>query len=391
MTLNTLAKTLFSTYDRYKRNHLNPGNCKHGVILPELQSIVGGCNGLMKMEELGLSIEGRSINMVTTGTGRKKVLLWSQMHGDESTATLALMDIFSFLVGVAHDAWVREMLGELTLVVIPMLNPDGAEIAERRTAAGIDMNRDALDLATPEARILRDAQRRLKPAFGFNLHDQDLSSAGNTDKVTAIALLAPALDEKKTKPPVRLRAMRVAAAVARTLGQFAPGHLATYDDAFEPRAFGDNMQKWGTSTVLIESGHWPGDPGKNFVRKLNYISILSALSVIANGSYQDVDLDYYDHLPPNTKRVYDVIIRGVKLSYRKRWTHPADIAFVFDPLLNKNSGQRLATVKDIGDLSTFGALQVIDGGSRTLDTDVLPVNKSLPFKDILDILQLPSA
>jgi len=390
MTSNALAKHLFLTYERNRLGHLTPRNCKHDRIFAELFELTVKSNKQVAMEELGSSIEGRSINMMTIGTGRKKILLWSQMHGDESTATLALMDIFNHFVHKGSDEkWITEMLNEVTLHVIPMLNPDGAERVDRRTTVGIDVNRDALDLATPEAHILCDAQRRLKPSFGFNLHDQELSTVGNSKNVTTIALLAPAVDERMTKPPVRVRAMRVAAVLARTLGQFSHGHLARYDDAFEPRAFGENMQRWGTSTVLVESGQWPNDLEKKFIRKLNYVGILTALHSISNSSYQDVDLDYYTQLPPNTKRMYDVIIHGVKLNHISGWSHSADIGLVFDPLLNKDSEHPTATIKDIGDLSTYGALRSFDGAARSVKADQLTVNQSMPFKNILDILQLP--
>ncbi len=390
MTSNALAKQLFSTYGFYRLDHLSPKNCTHDRIFAELFDFIVKSNGLMSMEEVGSSIEGRSINVITVGTGGKKVLLWSQMHGDESTATLAFMDIFSFLLHrFAEDKWITDMLADVTLYFIPMLNPDGAERVERRTAVGIDMNRDALDLATPEARILRNMQRRFKPSFGFNLHDQELSSTGNSKNVTAIALLAPAADENKTRPPVRVRAMRVAALIARTLGQFVPGHLASYDDTFEPRAFGDNMQRWGTSTVLIESGHWPNDIEKEFIRKLNYIGILTAIQSIANGSFQDTDLDYYAHLAPNTKRLYDVIVRNVKLRHPTGWSHSIDIGVLFDAQLNKGKERTIATIKDIGDLNTHGALKTIDGVARIVRTEQLVVNRSLPLTELLDILQLP--
>ena len=390
MTPSKLARHLFATYERFRCDHLSPANCTHGAVIPEVLKLVAASNEIMSMETLDRSIEGRSINMVTIGKGRKGVLLWSQMHGDETTATLAMMDMFNYLIQKGfEEEWVAELLAEVTLYFIPLLNPDGAEKADRRTAAGIDMNRDALDLATPEARILRDAQHRLKPAFGFNLHDQELSSVGDSARVAAIALLAPAADHKKKTSPARLRAMRLAATLTRTLNQFAEGHLTKYDDTFEPRAFGDNMQRWGTSTVLIESGHWPNDPRKDFIRKLNYTCILSALSTIGNGSYQDVDLDYYAGLPPNTKRIYDVIVRDVKLRHSSGWTYPVDIGLTFDPLCNKNAGVPVATIKDIGDLSTHGALQSYDARARTIGAEMLPVNQSLPLKNILDMLQLP--
>ncbi len=390
MTSNALARHLFSTHERYRLNHLTPRNCKHDQIFEELITMSVKSNKLIAVEEIGSSIEERSIHMVTVGRGQKKVLLWSQMHGDESTATLALMDILNFFLQRSpEEKWLNEVFDTLTLCFIPMLNPDGAERVDRRTAVGLDMNRDALEMATPEARVLRDTQRRLKPVFGFNLHDQELSSVGTSTNVTAVALLAPALDWKKTQPPVRVRAMRVAALISRALGQFADGHLATYDDTFEPRAFGDNMQRWGTSTVLIESGQWPDDGEKNFIRRLNYVGILTALQSISTGSFQDVDLDYYRHLPQNAKRMYDIIIKGVKLHHISGWSHTVDVGVLIDPVLNRRGDGIVVTIKDLGDLSTFGALKTIDGSARVISTETFSLNQSMQLSQLLDILQLP--
>jgi hypothetical protein len=390
MTPNALAKHLFSVYGEYRLDHLSPAVCKHDTVMRELAECIAAGRGTLTMTAIGASIESRSINLVTLGTGPKKVLLWSQMHGDEATATLALLDIFNFVVrGSAREKWVAKMLAEISIHAIPMLNPDGAERADRRTAVGIDMNRDAVALATPEARILRQMQKKLKPAFGFNLHDQELSSVGASGNVTALALLAPAADERKSRTPGRVRAMRVASLLARTLSPFAHNHIACYDDSFEPRAFGDNMQKWGTSTILVEAGQWPDDPDKNFARKLNFAGILTALCSIADGSYQDVDLEYYTSLPFNTKRIHDIIVRSVQLRHSTGWEQAVDIGFAFDPALNKPGERKVVTVKEIGDLSTFGALQEMNGSARTIAAELLPLNTSMPRDKMLDILQLP--
>lgn len=394
MTPSTLAASLFADYEEFRLDHLRPHNCKHAVIIPELQEMIAHSNDLMNIQELGHSSEGRSINVVTGGRGEKRILFWSQMHGDESTATLALMDVFNFLMHRRQEEWVREMLGRVTFSVIPMLNPDGAERVQRYTAVNIDMNRDARMLATPEACLLRECQKRLTPAFGFNLHDQSTSSVGNSGVVTAISLLAPALDERRSMAPGRVRAMRLGAFVARILKQFAQGHIATYDDSYEPRAFGDNMQTWGTSTLLIESGHWPQDPEKLFIRKLNYVVLLSSLWAIGNGSYQDVELDHYSSLVPNGKRVYDIIIRGARLRNGDGWSHPVDLGLLLESGIGSpaikvsNPRDRRVVLKEIGDLNDFGALEMIDGHDRPIASTSVTVEKAYPLSDLLDLLQL---
>ncbi|MDL1889486.1 peptidase M14, partial [Nitrospirales bacterium NOB] len=211
-TPNTLARHLFSSYEQYRLDHLGPHNCNHTEITAAVHSVVASSRGLLDFQEAGKSLEGRSINLISCGKGNKRILLWSQMHGDEYTATLALMDILNMLVRrSSEEKWIHEMFDEATLYFLPMLNPDGAERRQRRTAQNIDMNRDARALITPEAQLLRNLQHRLKPQFGFNLHDQELWAVGDTKEISAVALLAPALDHKRSSPMVRVRAMRVAA------------------------------------------------------------------------------------------------------------------------------------------------------------------------------------
>ena len=393
MTPTDLARHLFGVYETCKRDGINAYNCKHSPLLAELNSLLNAGGALLTMRELGRSVEGRSINMVSFGRGPRKVLLWSQMHGDESTATLALLDILNFVIHNSSEEWVQEMLGQATVHIIPMLNPDGAERSRRQNAVHIDINRDARALSTPEAKLLRSIQQELQPAFGFNLHDQGLSSVGRTNAVAALALLAPAPDERKSTPLVRIRAMRLGALLVQVLKPFIEGHIATYDDAHEPRAFGDNMQAWGTSTLLIESGHWSQDPGKTFIRKLNFVAILTALRSIGNGSYQDVDLDHYVTLKPNGQFVYDYIIRGVVLENLPEWSHAVDIGLLVDPsarveVAGSPARFKHVTIKEIGDLGNHQGLESIDAFGRRLSSSMIAVEKTLPLSELMDMLQI---
>src|SRR5262249_56925142 len=98
---------------------------------------------------------------------------WSQMHGDEPTATAALFDVFDYFQRHQTDRVVQRILTSLTLYIVPMLNPDGAERFQRRNAQGIDINRDALRLQTPARHTRKILRDRFKPRVGFNLHNQN--------------------------------------------------------------------------------------------------------------------------------------------------------------------------------------------------------------------------
>ncbi len=313
----------------------------------------------LRVAEVGKSVQGRPIRAVTYGDGPTTVLLWSQMHGDESTATMALADIIAWLSRsyVARDPLRARIASELTVVMVPMLNPDGAEVFQRENAMGVDINRDARRLATPEGRALKTLRDSLRPDFGFNLHDQSartLTSPGNTQ--VAIALLAPATDEDRGYGSVRERARLVAAGIASVLTREIPGRVAVYDDSFNPRAFGDLMQTWGTSTVLIESGALPDDPEKQRLRALNVIAIVSALEMIASGRYRDMDPATYEALPRNGRSAVDLLVRGAKLVLPGTDPAPVDIALNYDEPV----ARRDPRLREVGDLSAVVAIDTVD-------------------------------
>jgi hypothetical protein len=320
-------------------------------------------SGIFSITEAGRSFEGRPIRLISAGGGPVTVLLWSQMHGDESTATMSICDILNCFAGDAASPVIAQMLKSLTFHFLPVLNPDGAARFQRRTAQGIDMNRDALALQTPEANILKGLQNRLKPAFGFNLHDQELSTIASTPQITALALLAPAFDQTKSVNQVRLKAKQLASVFAESMEPLIPGKVARYDDSYEPRAFGDSMQTWGTSTLLVEGGHIPGDHEKSEVRRLMAIGMLTAFQSLADGTLGQADVSKYEVLPMNGKRAYDVVVRNIRIDHGNGTMTSADLGI--SAQVDTHS-EPPAKIVDIGDLSVFTGMKVIEGGGKIL-------------------------
>lgn len=381
MTTEQFAQQIERSYDEFQmidfaRRHFSPEQM-HTAI----DKLFSSASGMITVRNVGASFEGRPIRLISAGNGVTTVLLWSQMHGDEATATAAIADILNYLIRTKAGETTRELLEAVTIHFLPMLNPDGAARVQRRTAQSIDMNRDALALVTPEARILEHLQRELKPRFGFNLHDQELSTVGTTKELTAIALLAPAFDAGKSDNDVRLRAKHVASIFASTMRRFIPFSITRYDDTFEPRAFGDNMQKWGTSTLLVESGHAMNDPEKKVIRKLNVVGILSSLYSIATEEYRTSDISIYDTLPPNGKNAYDVIIRNVSIDYGNGRTGEADLAVSYQVDTHSESTPKLV---DLGDLTTYVGLKEIDGRGKIISHSVIVPGEEFRWEKIFD-------
>jgi hypothetical protein len=362
MTLGTLhaqdfTNQLMEQYPNFKETSIDHRRFKHSDLLILLEKLPSMG---FKVEQAGQSYQGRSINLVSIGRGPYTVLLWSQMHGNEATATMAMLDIFNYL---AQSELVHQLLDSLTLYFIPMLNPDGAALFQRRTSQNIDMNRDALLLQCPGSQILKSIQDKIDPDFGFNLHDQNIYyNVGNTSKPATISFLAPAYNQEKEANTQRENAMKVIVAMNEALQNIIPGQVGKYDDTFEPRAFGDNIQKWGTSTILIESGGYAGDPEKQFIRQLNFVAILTALRSIAESGYAKKDIKDYWDIPFNQSNLNDVIIRKVKFNDNDGAAYYSDIAIRREELDNEGYPPIFyrGTIEDLGDLSTQYGYQEID-------------------------------
>ena len=193
MNIDTTAFN--AIYSKFKEDALKHRRFKHKDVDSLIQNHAS--KNVLKVTEIGKSFEKRAIYELEYGAGDKQVMLWSQMHGDEPTATMALFDLFNFLEGKndEYDA-IRKLLKEkLHIHFIPMLNPDGAERFMRRTAQNIDMNRDARVGHTLEGALLRRRAQEIKPKYGFNLHDQNIYyNVPGTKNPVAISLLAPAFN-----------------------------------------------------------------------------------------------------------------------------------------------------------------------------------------------------
>ena len=141
--------SVIQNYDLFKEGKITDRFFKHSELLNLLEGIKK--KEKFSLRQAGLSVNGLSINLVTFGTGPCRVFLWSQMHGDEATATMALADLFNFL---SLDYSINDLRSTIsqncTLYLLPMVNPDGAKVFTRRNAIEIDINRDFNMQQSPE-------------------------------------------------------------------------------------------------------------------------------------------------------------------------------------------------------------------------------------------------
>lgn len=312
--MNAYAQTADKFAAAWEKEHIStifPSDVRHADLKKYLDQIkkLG-----IAVNEVSRSGGSREIYQVEWGRGPLKIFMWSQMHGDEPTATSALIDMFAFLQKHRDKDWVKRIGDAMTIRAVPMLNPDGADAYKRRNLQDIDINRDALDLKTPEAQLLKRLRDDWNPAIGFNLHNQQsLTTAGRSLNQATISLLVVYGDEAKTVDAGQERNTRVIAGIVAALQKFIPGHIARYSDEWTPTAFGDNFSTWGTPTILIETGALYGKD-EMFLVKINFVAFMTALESIATGAERTQDTAPYLTLPENSSgNLVNFIFRNVNL------------------------------------------------------------------------------
>ncbi|WP_178985240.1 M14 family metallopeptidase [Winogradskyella helgolandensis] len=307
-----------------------------------------------QVSTIGYSVEKRPIYSLKFGSGPIKILLWSQMHGNESTSTKALFDCFNLFE--TEQGFSKKILEQCTLMVIPILNPDGAERYTRVNANKVDLNRDAQDLSQPESKVLRQIYIDFKPDYCFNLHGQrTIFSAGETDNVATLSFLSPAQDRERQLTANRKAAMVIIARINELLQVEIPNSIGRYDDGFNLNCVGDTFQNFGVPTLLYEAGHYKNDYDREVVRRLMFVAILKGLDAIINGVNIDAYKAYFD-IPENAKCFYDIIIRNAKSENENGLV---DIAIQYKEVLKDGKLEFIPIIEEISILNTkFGHKEI---------------------------------
>ena len=285
------------------------------ITLDAIEPLLLQFNSDNQVQIIGQSVLGKPIYKYEIGTGDTRVLLWSQMHGNESTTTKALFDFFNLLNGNSNLA--KNLLSEFTFCILPMLNPDGAFLYTRENANVIDLNRDAQNLTQPESKLLRSTFSEFKPNYCYNLHDQRsiYGIESETIKPATVSFLAPAYNENRDFNEVRTKAIQVIVAMNKILQEFIPNQVGRFDDSFNINCVGDTFQFLNVPTILIEAGHFQGDYDREFTRKFVFIALVEGLKKIYENDIVCNKIEDYMNIPHNKICFYDFIYKNIKINY----------------------------------------------------------------------------
>ncbi|MGO8672116.1 MAG: M14 family zinc carboxypeptidase [Capsulimonadaceae bacterium] len=162
-----------------------PGTTRYAEMTRELRGFAAfdAAEGFhrLTLTSIGNSVEGRPIWMVRLhdgavpgGSGSKPgtgVLYLCRQHGHEPASTEAALAFIGDLAHAGPGSDLDTCLRRVTVYVVPMANPDGAERYLRHNAHDVDLNRDWLARTQPETRALWRVIEEIHPDLMTDQHE----------------------------------------------------------------------------------------------------------------------------------------------------------------------------------------------------------------------------
>lgn len=320
------------------------------ITLKHIEPLLNDFKKIFEVKIVGHSVKGKPIYKIIAGNGNTRIFIWSQMHGNESTTTKALFDLLKLLKSDTESA--KQLKDNFTFCILPMVNPDGAELYTRENANKIDLNRDSVNLSQPESKVLRNEFEAFKPHYCYNMHDQRSIFGVNEGKPATVSFLAPSFNAERDINTNRQTAINLIANMNETLQLYIPGQIGRFDDSFNINCIGDMFQSLGVPTVLFEAGHYQNDYFRENSRKYVFFALLSGFKCIGENVIVINKTDEYFAIPENRVIFYDMIYKNVKTNYENT-EKITNFASHYKEVLFEDSVIFEAYIKDVGELNGF--------------------------------------
>ena len=147
---------------------------QHLNLLGEAQS-----SGLCQIDDLGNTIQGRDLNLLTIGNQAEsdlKVWVIARQHPGETMAEWFMEGFLARLLD-PQDPTARTLLDKATFYVVPNMNPDGSFLGNLRTnAAGANLNREWLAPSlekSPEVYYVREKMHETGVDLFLDIHGDE--------------------------------------------------------------------------------------------------------------------------------------------------------------------------------------------------------------------------
>lgn len=281
----------------------------------------------MQLEVIGQTVKGRDIHMAKyiSNPDNPTVLFLTQQHGNEQLTTEGALEFIKHL-GTGKTSGV---LKDVNILVIPMLNADGAMgdvdfslddyLADgdrhltRYNANHVDLNREHAKETSemePEARALHEnVFKKYNIDYMIDLHHQGTLSE-TEGKLVSGSILYPT--NSNVKPEVLEKSKKLGSIVFNSLHHTGWGHIGKYVGGT-----GENIGRNGAavrydiSTLLFEMrgmsdhNYEPyalGQKSNGYLIKQTITTLDATVRAIADGSINSADTSFWDTLPEQTTR-----------------------------------------------------------------------------------------
>ena len=195
-----------------------------------LRSIEASSGGRVEVASAGQSGEGRELWYATVGDGPDAFWLQARIHGNELHSTEAVLQILRFLgsSGGPEASLIRD---RLTVIVIPMYNPDGAtaNIRQSTTPLRIDLNRDWELFQQPESRAFYELWEETHPRLALDLHHMGQSPiVEGTNQLNTFQIGARSIDPSRMTAEQWLTNRQMALISVDAVSKLGTGNVARY-------------------------------------------------------------------------------------------------------------------------------------------------------------------
>ncbi|GAB2800008.1 hypothetical protein GCM10027040_29410 [Halomonas shantousis] len=219
----------------------------------------------LNLEQVGSSIGGNPLYTAVVGNGPQTLMLVTQQHGGEPLGTEAALQLLEYLAGDSAEA--QALRDEVTLVVMPRVNPDGFARWQEQAAGGqdildprlneaeVDLNRtydpeaDYSEVQAPESDAVKQVIARYQPDLMVDYHNQN-NYRNDDGSLDTTSVLWATNEDASTE--VMEAGMRAAVAISSALEDYEHDQLTIYPGSDNPAIGRNGLGIEGTPTLLIE-------------------------------------------------------------------------------------------------------------------------------------------
>lgn len=284
----------------------------HGYeeMVAKLHQIARATQGRVGLEVVGRSNEGRDLYLASVGTGATKVLYITQQHGNEPLGTEAALQLLQ-RAGAGGAGW-DAILSQITLLVVPKVNPDGSERFQRQNhdpdcagafctpGVGFDVNRWHDPAVAPEVNPVPEAaavQRvfaRHRPSFVVDYHHQGSYVSDGGDLITGSIFWPNAAGVPASAIAV---SRQVCVVIADTMSHYGFAGISQYPGTL-PRGIARNAYGLlGAASVLVELRGDIGQKSAGMLVRTAYTIMGAVAESIADGTVHAQDPARADLIP----------------------------------------------------------------------------------------------